>query len=226
VVSPHSFYITAPDGRLVFILRREEDGLVYSRIGTTERPLRDEDPSDGIKPSAAEIQYLKNVVHHYFPDAPLDTANVLHLDEGIRPLQYQDYVRAFDKSREHSFKEEGRVMHVVGVKLTDFRRAAGELVRQVNWRRLGIKVNSLENVQDPLRPAGAKIYREETMQQIVSRTMALHWDDFVERRRGRKPAFDRKYKPDCFDRDLLEMGRILGWDSARIEMERARARAD
>src|SRR5581483_6340473 len=45
-VTNRSFFVTASDGRLVFVLCRSEDGLVFSRIGTTERPLAPSESSD------------------------------------------------------------------------------------------------------------------------------------------------------------------------------------
>ncbi len=223
-ISPNSFYITAGDGRLVFILKREEDGLIYSRIGTTERPLKSQEKSDHIKPTPDEIHYLKNAVREYFPDAPLDTANILHLDEGIRPLRSQEGTAAFNKSREHEIIIEDRVVHVVGVKLTDFRRAAGDLVRALNWKSFGIPISSLGIVSVPLRsPDLPGLYAEDNLEKLISRTMILHWQDYLERRRGRWPAFLAHYHPEKLEKDLHEMGRQMGWDSSRVEMERLRS---
>jgi len=57
----------------------------------------------------------------------LDTANLIHLDEGIRPLRVQENLKTFNKSREHDFVWEIVLFHVIGVKLTDLGW------RPVNW---------------------------------------------------------------------------------------------
>jgi glycerol-3-phosphate dehydrogenase len=83
-VSTRSFYITAPDGRLVFLLRRDEDGLVYTRIGTTERPLTFLDSSDGIRATPVEVDYLLDVARQHLDLDPANSMRILRTDEGIQ----------------------------------------------------------------------------------------------------------------------------------------------
>jgi glycerol-3-phosphate dehydrogenase len=210
-VAGKSYYVSAKDGRLVFLLRREEDGLVYTRIGTTERPLAENEPSDNPHATQTEITYLKNLVAEFFPKAELTEETIVKTDAGIRPLQAQSVIDPFQKSREHALIEEGRVLHVVGVKLTDFRRVAKEVADRLKIPR---------GPQPLIRSAeSALLYPETTMKDVIDRTMALHWDDYVKRRRGLRPFVDAKKNPERLKKGFEEFAGVFGWDEARRRME-------
>jgi glycerol-3-phosphate dehydrogenase len=133
-VTQQSFYITADDGRLIFILTRQSAGAPYSRIGTTERRLALDERVDDIKATQAEIDYLKNAVNSLLKNKKIKVGDIIHIDAGVRPLRAQAADPAFQASREHDIVADGRVVHVVGVKLTDFRRVAEEFVEKFRYK--------------------------------------------------------------------------------------------
>lgn len=223
-VTERSYYVTAADGRLVFVLCREEDGLKFSRIGTTERPLAAEESSESPQPSSHELRYLIALARRYFPHAALDDGNIIGTDAGIRPLRAQrTETEAFRKSREHDIVADGPVYHVIGVKLTDYRRVAGELLAAVRWEDHGLRRPSPAAVE-PLRPAGigGHLYAEDTVADVVYYTMAVHWDDLALRRLGARPRYLRRADPPALERLFTEMSQALGWASDQAAAERTR----
>ncbi|MBV9080374.1 MAG: FAD-dependent oxidoreductase, partial [Elusimicrobia bacterium] len=149
----HSYYVTASDQRLVFVLRREEDGLSYTRIGTTERPLASGEATSPAVATEGEIAYLKSLVRSFFPSANLE-AGVTRIDAGVRPLRAQSDKNPFEKTREHDIVGGRRVYHVVGVKLTDHRRVAAELLSRINWAADGVPAPRPGEDERPIRKPG------------------------------------------------------------------------
>lgn len=120
---PYSVILEAGDGRLFFMINRKD----RARVGTTERVC--ENP-DQVEATPEEINYLLSAVNKFFPGHHFQSSHILCSDAGIRPLaKPQRAVSANQISREHQFVEdESGVVHVLGVKLTDHRRAAEELM--------------------------------------------------------------------------------------------------
>lgn len=118
-----SVILTAEDGRLFFVISK--DGI--SRVGTTERI--DTKP-DTVVPSEEEINYLLSELNNFFPAAGFSHEDILSMDAGIRPLAKPLFSQdPHDISREHKFvTTRDGVIHVLGVKLTDHRRAAKALL--------------------------------------------------------------------------------------------------
>lgn len=208
-----SYYVSAEDNRLVFVLRRNEDGLIYTRIGTTERPLAAGESSDSPRPTEKELSYLEDLVKAYFPKAVFNEATVIRTDAGIRPLRSQTGLDAFHKSREHDIVSENGVIHVVGVKLTDFRRVAEEVAN-----RLKISRHSGERLDTGFRRYD-RIYTEQSIPDIVDRTMPLHWDDFVLRRAGLRPLLELRQKPELIQQEFSRFADCLGWNAERRATE-------
>ena len=223
-VTNRSFYVTAADGRLVFLLCRTEDALTYTRIGTTERPLAPAESSDAPQPTRGELEYLISLTKTFFPRAALSGDHVIGVDAGIRPLRARETSgSAFQKSREHDIVAEGPVYHVIGVKLTDYRRVAEEIARTVQWTAHGLKTPpSLR--PGPLRPTalGAKMYAESKAEDLVNYTMPLHWDDIALRRLGALPRVLRKTDNVTLDRLFARVSELFSWNPERTATERAR----
>jgi glycerol-3-phosphate dehydrogenase len=120
---PVSALLQAQDKRIFFCINTH-DGC---RIGTTERPY---DDPDRVTATDAEVDYLLESIGFYFPDAGLTRADILKTDAGIRPLTRPNKeVSAHATSREHSItRDTSGIVHVVGVKLTDYRRAAEDVL--------------------------------------------------------------------------------------------------
>jgi len=113
------------DGRVTFVLPYEGG---YSLIGTTDLGF-DGDPA-GVAPSAEEVAYLVEAVHHYFR-APVDLTDVVWSYAGVRPLYddreadlsavTRDYVLDLDGDRARP-----PALSVFGGKITTYRRLAEE----------------------------------------------------------------------------------------------------
>ncbi len=132
-VSPFSNYsaiLQAQDKRIFFVINRKD----RARIGTTERL---ETNPDQVAIKEAEIGYLLSAVKKFFPSARLGQTQILSTDAGIRPLaKPARAVAANQISREHEFVfDEDGAVHVLGVKLTDHRRAAKELLNKLITHR-------------------------------------------------------------------------------------------
>ena len=220
-----SYYVTATDERLVFFLKRNEDGLEYTRVGTTERPLKKNESSDDPRPTKEEFDYLANLVRFFIPSAKLNQKNIIKTDSGIRPLRAQIAGRPFDKSREHDIIIDRDVIHVIGVKLTDFRRVASEILKIFPWWRIGVKIeNPARSKSECYRSTPEKTgntYEEEGMGQIIRHTMPLHWKDYLLRRRGLAPLVMQRLNPDLLEREFEVMSQILGWDDRTKKSERS-----
>jgi len=181
--------------------------LLYTRIGTTERPLSENESSDGVVPSERELEYLRTLVRDYFPNAKLDDTTEIRRDAGIRPLQSQDAADPFHKSREHAIIKESRITHVVGAKLTDFRRVSSEVAD-------AFAANTPED--DRLRIFDVPgMYAEWTMKEVVDRTMPLHFSDYVLRRHGLKPLLNDVLKKGENEKAFQEFSAAMGWSQER-----------
>jgi glycerol-3-phosphate dehydrogenase len=123
---PASMLLEAEDGRFFFVVNAGE----RARVGTTERPS---DDPDAVAPTEEEIAYLLRSLRHYFPGVPAARSDVLAADAGIRPLACPSReTRANEISREHELRTSpSGALHLIGVKLTDHRRAAAEAVDRI-----------------------------------------------------------------------------------------------
>lgn len=121
-----SMVLEAEDGRIFFVINR--NGV--SRVGTTERP---EPNPENAKVSEEEIEYLLKQLEHFFPGLSLKRKDILHSDCGIRPLAKPEIeTRAHEISREHAVrKTSDGLYHLLGVKITDHRRAALDLTAKI-----------------------------------------------------------------------------------------------
>ena len=208
-IADRSYYISASDNRLVFALRRDEDGLIYTRVGTTERPLAKNESSERPTPSKGELAYLEGLVKEFFPSAII---RIFKADAGIRPLRSQAGLAAFEKSREHDIIEEDGVLHIAGVKLTDFRRVACEIAGRLGYTKDG------GSDRTPLTVPGP-IYPETSAKEIVDYTMALHWGDYFRRRRGALPAVLSQQDPTALRKEFDAFADALAWGADRRPTE-------
>jgi glycerol-3-phosphate dehydrogenase len=122
----YSVILRAQDERFFFVINVGP----HSRIGTTERIHKD---PDTVTPSDEEVEYLLCELERYFPNVKLTFEDILSKDAGIRPLARPKKTQTpHDISREHEIRiGPTGVIHVLGVKLTDHRRAAKEVIDQL-----------------------------------------------------------------------------------------------
>lgn len=123
---PHSVILRAADNRIFFVINSGD----ISRVGTTERPH--ENP-DEVHPTDAETDYLLEALRRYFPRAGLDRTKIVSSDAAVRPLARPARQKnAHAVAREHEIRTGPTgVLHVIGVKLTDHRRAAEDVVNRL-----------------------------------------------------------------------------------------------
>ena len=121
-----SVILQAKDKRVFFVINRGD----YSRLGTTERMVSN--PED-LQVTEAEIDYLLGEVNRYFPSVHLTRQNIIYQDAGIRPLvNPKKAVHEHSISREHAIQKSPQgIYHLIGVKLTDHRRAAQQLLNLI-----------------------------------------------------------------------------------------------
>lgn len=126
----HSVILQANDKRLFFVINRGD----FSRVGTTERIH--ENP-DHVEPTLEEEDYLMEALRRYFPARSFRREDILGRDAGIRPLaRPKEALSPHDISREHEIRiGPTGVIHVIGVKLTDHRRAAKQVVDHLSFKK-------------------------------------------------------------------------------------------
>ena len=132
----YSVILQANDKRIFFVINMGNE----ARVGTTERVFKD---PDRVKPTEEEVEYLLCALERYFPDVCITSKEVINKDAGIRPLASpKQTLSPHTISREHEIRVGPTgVLHVLGVKLTDHRRAAKEVVNKVA-KRLNVRTAS------------------------------------------------------------------------------------
>ncbi|GAA2969650.1 glycerol-3-phosphate dehydrogenase/oxidase [Actinokineospora diospyrosa] len=116
--------IPGPFGRFALVLP-QDDGRVY--IGLTDEPV-DEIPAVAAVPES-DVDFLLGVASSVL-ETRLTRADVLGSYAGLRPLVDLPGTsgRSADLSRHHAVLTEGKVVTVVGGKLTTYRRMAADAV--------------------------------------------------------------------------------------------------
>lgn len=144
--SPYSVILQAKDKRIFFVINFHN----VARVGTTERI---ENNPDHVEATQEEVDYLLQALARYFPDLRAGKEDILNKDAGIRPLARPEKADSPNAiSREHEIRTgPSGVLHILGVKLTDHRRAAEEivdkLVPDLARQNPAIKAHSLTRTQ-------------------------------------------------------------------------------
>ncbi len=133
----YSVILQADDQRIFFVINIGDQ----ARVGTTERIHKD---PDTLKPTGQEVEYLLCALERYFPNVKMGAEDVLSKEAGIRPLaKPASALSPHSISREHEIRiGPTGALHVLGVKLTDHRRAAEEVVDQI-VNDLNLKIKSI-----------------------------------------------------------------------------------
>lgn len=119
----HSVYFDAPDGRMVFAVRR--DNVNY--IGTTDTDYHHalESPI----PTSEDISYLIASANQMFPSSRLTKSDVRSAWAGVRPLIHQDGKSPSELSRKDEiFVSQSGLISIAGGKLTGYRKMAQRVV--------------------------------------------------------------------------------------------------
>lgn len=117
--------LTPQDGRVIFVMPWEKAILV----GTTE--VAPHENFFDVKASKAEVDYLFKALKEYFPNAQLESSDILSSFAGIRPLVKEDMEAGLGKTaREHKVIRPHPSIHVImGGKYTTFRKMVQESVK-------------------------------------------------------------------------------------------------
>ncbi|MBI2711794.1 MAG: FAD-dependent oxidoreductase [Bdellovibrio sp.] len=138
------------DGRIAFVIPREDLGEGVAIVGTTDGPTG-LDP-DQAEVTSKEVDYLMGLLNRYFPDLKLTVEDIVSAYVGVRPLMnasregsQKNKKGAAESSsvlqkvsREHHIDEgPGGTVLVAGGKYTTHRKMAGEIVDRVLeiWQR-------------------------------------------------------------------------------------------
>ena len=120
----HAYLLQSDDGRIVFTLPYEKK---FTLVGTTDRDF-DGNPNDATV-SDEEVEYLQNIVKHYFGDAP---SEITRRFCGVRPLAAGNGVTAEKASRDYLLRLEfisgAPLLNIFGGKLTTYRKLAESAV--------------------------------------------------------------------------------------------------
>jgi glycerol-3-phosphate dehydrogenase len=126
VLSDQAVLIKAKkDERVLFVIPWRG----YSLVGTTD--LDDPKDPDQVLPTEEEVQYLLDEAARVFPNHPWDRSRVLSAFAGLRPLAYSPNGHASSVSREDKVLQTGRVITVVGGKLTTYHAMAQKVLEMV-----------------------------------------------------------------------------------------------
>lgn len=132
------YYVEAPqDQRAVFVMPWKDKTM----IGTTEHHYEGDDPS-ALKPQPHEIDYLRQVYQHYFPQRQ---GKVIDAFAGLRVLPKQK-ASLFNRPRDtvmHSDPDLPGLLTLYGGKLTGY-RATAEEVMQILMKVLPEKIGAVD----------------------------------------------------------------------------------
>jgi len=122
----HAFAIQTPDGRLLFIIPREDRTFV----GTTDETFA----GDLYHPEIVErdVEYLLDLVNAIFPAAKVVKQDVVGQWSGVRPLVLEPGKASKDVSRKDQvWISDSRLVTIAGGKLTAWRKMAEDVMETV-----------------------------------------------------------------------------------------------
>ena len=122
-MTERAIYHSTRDDRMIFVIPWRE----FSLIGTTDTDFAGD--LDRVWATRDEVEYLLGEVRRALPDPRVHTEAIAYTYAGVRPLSYEEGMRASDVSRAHRIVAEagGRFLSITGTKLTCFRSLAEEL---------------------------------------------------------------------------------------------------
>jgi len=120
----HAYLLQHHDKRVIFVIPYHG----YTMIGTTDVPYQD--TLDHIAITPDEIQYLSDLVQHYF-NQPIQKSNIIASWSGVRPLLSNGKQDASALSRDyvlHYVNTPAPVMTIYGGKITTYRQLASQAI--------------------------------------------------------------------------------------------------
>jgi glycerol-3-phosphate dehydrogenase len=156
-----SAVVMGTEKRIVFGIPRHDMVI----IGTTDTDFQG-DPAQ-VKTDKADIEYLLQVTHQYFPGSKITEKDIIASYAGVRPLVADGSDSEGKTSREHTiFTENEEITYVAGGKYTTYRLMSEQIVDEclrffpledrVKWNRcvshrpLNALISEESRRQDPL----------------------------------------------------------------------------
>jgi len=176
------------DGRISFVIPRDDfgDGVVI--VGTTDSPVSKDPEKAEVENS--DVEYLLDLINLYFPGLEISKLDVISAYVGVRPLIGNASGESLQKvSREHQIdKGPGGCVIVAGGKYTTHRTMAAEIVDFAlkNWKGDLPKTHDA-NTRKALSCPPYKIKKdfsniEEELRFEIQNGMVMHLEDFYLRR--------------------------------------------
>lgn len=116
---------TQVDNRIIFVIPWRG----YSLIGTTD--IDDSSDPDSTHPTDEEVDYLIEQAARVFPGSSINKKHIVAAFAGLRPLAWGDEKNASSVSREDEIIRKGRLLTIVGGKLTTYHSMATQALRKV-----------------------------------------------------------------------------------------------
>jgi glycerol-3-phosphate dehydrogenase len=126
VLTDYAVLVMAPkEKRILFVIPWRGCTLV----GTTD--VDDDGEPEKVRCTEEETEYLLHHASRLFPQLDWSKSQVLASFAGLRPLAWSDSKQASSVSREDKVSTQGRVVTIVGGKLTTYRSMARKALKQV-----------------------------------------------------------------------------------------------
>jgi glycerol-3-phosphate dehydrogenase len=214
------------DGRISFVIPREDFGPGVVLVGTTDGPAP-EDPG-GVRAEEEDVEYLMRLITRYFPSLRLTKADILSRYVGVRPLMdpaltgegAAESGSLSKVSREHHIdRGPGGVTLVAGGKYTTHRTMALEIVDCAleTWT---------EDYWKGIAPRVPAWYQPKTDTPVNSAVTKEAVSEFLREPLGRQqvegaspPKNYRLMIPDLVERYGADAREILGIESERPESQ-------
>jgi len=153
------------DGRVFFVLPA---GDAFTIVGTTDSDYAG--PLDSVRATPSDVDYLLRSANAFFPEAHLETSDVVSAWAGVRPLVADPHGDPSSVSREHALTWNAPAfLSVTGGKLTTYRSMAAEVVDEV-LRALGRRSPPARTDRVPL--PGGELETLAAEEECASRTIA------------------------------------------------------
>ena len=191
-------------------------------LGTTDTDYNG--PLDDVRADADDVAYVLRITNTHFPNAALQTSDVISTWAGLRPLIADPKGRPSDISRAHEIKSpEPNWWDVAGGKLTTCRLMAEQTVDRL-VATAGLQASPCATAHTPL-PGGdmafsrivPPAFSREVVEHFCTREWAVRLEDVMIRRSSwhyyHRDAQDKAQKVAQW------MAESLGWDAARRSAE-------
>lgn len=199
-------------GRIIFFIPWGENDD-FTLVGTTD--IDHQTGADRVEIAAEEEAYLTRIVHRLFPTY---TGKAIASYSSLRPLIKEEGKSATSTSREHKiWQTPDGVHHIAGGKYTTYRAMAEEMTDTlVDLLRPG-KTLPCRTADTVLNIAATPADQATRIEKAVVREYARKLPDllYISTYWGHEHNINAAYLRPL----ALEMGKLLGWDAARINAE-------